>query len=457
MLLGARRDAAGCFRPWVFPSDQQGVASRAAHEFQRDPSRHRDAVVTAAPIACGGCELVQRAHPPRRTRSRQGTDDLRGKGNDVPGDGRPYDRNGRGSGRSGRRPRATSWRSCRTTVRNSSRPSSPPMPSAPSPCRSTGDSPRPRCATSSSTPAHAPWSAMRHSSARQRGDGRPRGHADPGQHLAGRRQRMDAPRRPARRLHRSAAGGGVRRRRAPADVHVGHDRPAQGRHADARQPGLEEPGAHRRVRLHECRSRAGLRPALPRRRARPDDHVAHCRGRHDHCAPFVRGGGGGRRDRALPCHRRLAGARHGQRDHGPARHRAARSLVHPGGHQRRREDADPAHRAHSARLPLGLVRRCVRHDRDGLGRHLSRPRQHRHEARVGGSALPLPRARHLGRGGELGARRRAGGDRHARPQGLQGLLAGLRTRPLPRSPAAGSTRATSASATRRATSTSSTG
>ena len=117
----------------------------------------------------------------------------------------------------------------------------------------------------------------------------------------------------------------------------------------------------------------------------------------------------------------------------------------------------PLIRADSARLPLGLVRRRVRHDRDGLGRHLSRPRQHRHQARVGGPALPLPRARHLGRGGKLRARRRAGGDRHARPQGLQGLLARRRTPPRPRSPAAGSTRATSASATTRATSTSSTG
>ncbi len=51
---------------------------------------------------------------------------------------------------------------------------------------------------------------------------------------------------------------------------------------------------------------------------------------------------GGRRNRALPRHRRLAGAGDGQRHHVAARHRAAGSLVHPGRHQRRREDADPA-------------------------------------------------------------------------------------------------------------------
>ena len=59
--------------------------------------------------------------------------------------------------------------------------------------------------------------------------------------------------------------------------------------------------------------------------------------------------------------------------------------------------------------------------------------------------------------GALGARRGAGRDRHARPQGLQGLLAGRPRPPRPPSPAAGSTPATSASATRTATSSSSTG
>ena len=48
------------------------------------------------------------------------------------------------------------------------------------------------------------------------------------------------------------AGAGAGRRRPPADVHVGHHRTAQGRHDHPRQPGVEEPGPHRRVRLHRA-------------------------------------------------------------------------------------------------------------------------------------------------------------------------------------------------------------
>ena len=58
-------------------------------------------------------------------------------------------------------------------------------------------------------------------------------------------------------------------------------------------------------------------------------------------------------------------------------HRDARPLVGAGDHRRRREDADPAHRAHPAHVPVGVVRRRLRAHRDGLGRHLPRPRQHR--------------------------------------------------------------------------------
>ena len=47
-------------------------------------------------------------------------------------------------------------------------------------------------------------------------------------------------------------------------------------------------------------------------------------------------------------------------------HRAARPVVGAGRHQRRREDADPVDRADPARLPLGVVRRCLRPDRDRL-------------------------------------------------------------------------------------------
>ena len=73
-----------------------------------------------------------------------------------------------------------------------------------------------------------------------------------------------------------------RRRRPPAHVHLGHHRPAQGRDAHPRQPGVEEPRPPRRVRLHQRRPRLGLRAAVPRRRPRPHDHHAH------------RGGGDGR-------------------------------------------------------------------------------------------------------------------------------------------------------------------
>ena len=151
-----------------------------------------------------------------------------------------------------------------------------------------------------------------------------------------------------RRRRRACRGGG--RRRAPADVHVGHDRAPEGRDDHPRQPGVEEPRAHRRVRLHERRPRAGVRAAVPRRRARPHDHVADRRGRDDDHPSRVRRGGRRRRARALASHHGVARAGDGQRDHGAARHRAARPVVGPGDHQRRREDADPAHRADPAHV-----------------------------------------------------------------------------------------------------------
>ena len=115
----------------------------------------------------------------------------------------------------------------------------------------------------------------------------------------GARPRPGVPRRPApdgwTRARRSP--GGVehpgarsrgRRRRPPADVHVGNHGSPEGRHDHPRQPGVEEPRAHRRVRLHQRRSRARLRAAVPRRRARPHDHVAHRRGRDHHHPSRVR-------------------------------------------------------------------------------------------------------------------------------------------------------------------------
>ena len=64
----------------------------------------------------------------------------------------------------------------------------------------------------------------------------------------------------------------ARRRHPPADVHVGHHRAPEGRHAHARQPGVEELRAHHRVRVHRRRRRPRVRAAVPRRRARPRHH-----------------------------------------------------------------------------------------------------------------------------------------------------------------------------------------
>ena len=74
-------------------------------------------------------------------------------------------------------------------------------------------------------------------------------------------------------------------------------------------------------------ARARLRPAVPRRRARPHDHLTDRGGGHDHHPSFVRRVRRRRRARAIEGDHSVAGARHGQRDHGVAGHRAARSVV----------------------------------------------------------------------------------------------------------------------------------
>ena len=249
----------------------------------------------------------------------------------------------------------------------------------------------------------------------------------------------------------------ARRRHPPTDVHLGHHRTTQGRHDHPRQPGVEEPRPHRRVRLHGRRSRPGLRAAVPRRCARPHDHVADRRRGDHHHPPLVRRRSRGGRARAFAGDHGVAGARHGERHHGVARHRATRPVVGAGGHQRRREDADPAHRTDPTHLSLGLVRRRLRAHRDGVGRHLPRPGQHGQQARERGPSLPVPRARHLGPAGRSVPGRGARRDRDARPEGRSRATGGT-PRPLPRpSPEGGSTPGTSASGTTTATSTSSTG
>ena len=155
---------------------------------------------------------------------------------------------------------------------------------------------------------------------------------------------------------------------------------------------------------------------------------------------------------------RVGRARDGAGDPRRPGHRAARSLVGARDHRRRREDADPVHRAPAPHVPVGVVRRRLRPHRDGLGRHLPRPRRARSsQARQRRPAVPVPRARHLGRARRVGARGRARRGRAARPEGVRGLLARSRRHRARRSRAAGSTPATSACSTTTATSTSSTG
>ena len=285
------------------------------------------------------------------------------------------------------------------------------------------------------------------------GHARPRAASRARPRTAGRRSPNCAP-RPTSPARVARAG----RRRPPPDVHVGHDGPPQGRHAHPRQPGVEEPRAHRRVRLHRAPTSgspagplyhvgaldltttsliaAGATTIIHRAFDAADvvDEIERSRVTTVWLAPAMVNA-----IMALPDVE--------QRDLSSVRV----------DHQRRREDADPAHRADPAHVPLGLVRRRVRPHRDRLRRHLPRPRQHRHQARQRRPPVPLPRARHLGRAGEVGARGRARRDRPAGPQGVQGLLARPRGDRRPRSRAAGSTPATSASATTTATCTSSTG
>ena len=118
----------------------------------------------------------------------------------------------------------------------------------------------------------------------------------------------------------------------------------------------------------------------------------------------------------------------------------------------------PHHRAHpharsrrrGSPTRTGSPRRCRATPSSTASSTVSQARQRR-------PAVPVPRARHLGRARRVGARGRAGRGRAARPEGVHGLLARPRRHRARRSPAAGSTPATSACSTTTATSTSSTG
>ena len=113
-------------------------------------------------------------------------------------------------------------------------------------------------------------------------------------------------------------------------------------------------------------------------------------------------------------------------------------------HRRRREDADPVHRAPAQHLPVRVVRRRVRPDRDGVGRHLPRPGEHR----VASSAASVgPASTSSSTSGTSTGRRcpRVNAARSSCADRRCSRATGATpTRRAPRSPAAGSTPATSA-------------
>ena len=303
---------------------------------------------------------------------------LRRRRRHLPGDGRTGPRRWRpGCTRAASAP-ATSSGCSRTTASSSWRRSSPPTTSARSRCRSTGGSRRRSCGSSSSTPRRA-----RSCATTQLVDSRTRRPTGLDGELVRvcisteRRRRVGAVRRPRAPTPRPSTRVAVAGRRPPpADVHVGHHRAPEGRHDHPRQPGVEELRAHHRVRLH--RADVGLACG-------PLYHV----GALDLITTSMIAVGattivhrvfdaerGRRRDRAVAGHHDVARAGDGPRDPRRPRHRAARPLVGAGDHRRRREDADPVHRAPPPDVPVGVVRRRVRPHRDGVGRHLPRPGQH---------------------------------------------------------------------------------
>ena len=318
----------------------------------------------------GGHELVRRARPPRDSHAGQGDHGVRRRDHDLRGDGRSGPPRWPAAWPSGRRSVATSWLSSRTTAPSSWRRSSPPTTSARSRCRSTGGSPHRRCGTSSSTPEPARSSAT--SSSIDLAERSDEGHRDARSCERASRRRLRTGGRPLADL-RAVRGGRVPESPSAADdIHrfmytsgtTGRPKGVMITHANLAWKNL----AHIiEFGFTERRSRPCLRTAVPRRCARPHDNLADRRRCDHHHPPFVRGVRRGRRARAIAGDHRVAGPRHGQRDHGAARHRAARPVVGARGHQRRREDADPAHRTDPAHLSLGLVRRRLRPHRDGLG------------------------------------------------------------------------------------------
>ena len=90
------------------------------------------------------------------------------------------------------------------------------------------------------------------------------------------------------------------------------------------QPGVEEPRAHRRVRLHQRDLGLACGPLYHVGALDLTTTTLIAAGATDHPPSRVRRSCGRRRDRALARDHRVAGAGDGQRDHGAARRRAAR-------------------------------------------------------------------------------------------------------------------------------------
>ena len=255
----------------------------------------------------------------------------------------PADSRARGvSRRRRRRP------SCRTTAPSSWPRSTPPTTSAPSPCRSTGGSPRRSCASSSSTPRPGLFVC----------DGELLALADEATADLDGLARVCVSPDPRRGGSASpiVAAGPITPTACPQqgdDIHrlmytSGTTGPTQGGHDHPRQPGVEELRPHRRVRLHVRRCRPGLRALVPRRRSRPRHHHDARGGGHHHHPPHVRRRRRRRRDRALPASPWCGPRRRWSGDPRRPGGRGPRPLVGQGDHRRWREDAGPVHRAPAA-------------------------------------------------------------------------------------------------------------
>ena len=238
----------------------------------------------------GRRELVDRAGPPCCPHTGQGDDGLRRGSDDLPGDGRPGGRAGRWPGRRAASARATSWPSCRTTAPNSSRLFSQPTTSVPSPCRSTGGSPHPRCATSSTTPE--PRALVCDETLLRLADEAtigPRGLARARQHHAHDREGVDSPwatcvPTPTRRIRLRPAADDVHRLMYTSGT-TGRPKGVMITHANLAWKNL----AHTiEFGFTQRRPRVGVRASVPRRRARPHDDLADRGGRDDDRPPVVR-------------------------------------------------------------------------------------------------------------------------------------------------------------------------